>query len=139
PGIALSSQSVILYGDLNGRGKPGVSTISTLVSLVGTVVLDLILIPSSGIIGAAVASTCAYTIEFFVVVWFFLRHTGLTWKDMFLLRKSDLHYYTVFSTKPTEESILRSEMNLGCSDTSFLRGQPFGTHAIVKNPDDSGE
>jgi len=100
PGIALSSQSVILYGDFNGRGKPGVSTISTLVSLVGTVVLDLVLIPSSGIIGAAVASTCAYTIEFFVVVWFFLRHTGLTWRDVFVLRKSDLHYYTVFSTKP---------------------------------------
>ena len=99
PGIAISSQSVILYGDLAGRGGPEVGTMSTLVGLIATVLLDFALIPAYGITGAAAASTLAYTLEFLVASLFFIRHTGLSWSDVFLFRKSDLRYYAEFSTR----------------------------------------
>jgi len=99
PGIAISSQSVILYGDLAGRGKPEIGTMSTLAGLVATVGLDFALIPSYGITGAAVASTFAYTLEFFVAGIFFIRHTGMSWSEVFLFRRSDLYYYAKFSTR----------------------------------------
>jgi O-antigen/teichoic acid export membrane protein len=99
PGIAISSQSVILYGDLAGRGKPEVGTMSTLAGLVATVALDFVLIPSYGITGAAAASTFAYTLEFLVAGIFFIRYTGMSWSDVFLFRRSDLRYYAEFSTK----------------------------------------
>jgi len=59
-----------------------------------TVALDLLLIPRYGIIGAAVASTCAYTVEFLVAGAFFLRHSSLPWKEVVLFRRADFNHYT---------------------------------------------
>jgi O-antigen/teichoic acid export membrane protein len=93
PGVILLSQTQIFYSDLNGRGKPGVSTISALMALMVTIVLDIVLIPRYGIVGAAVASTCAYSVEFVIAGSYFVFHSGLTWKEILVLRKSDLYYY----------------------------------------------
>jgi O-antigen/teichoic acid export membrane protein len=93
PGVLMLSQAHIFYSDLNGRGKPEVTTLSALAALILTIVLDLVLIPRYGITGAAVASTCAYTAEFAVAGSFFVHHTGLTWREILVFRKSDLHHY----------------------------------------------
>jgi O-antigen/teichoic acid export membrane protein len=45
---------------LYGRGSPGLNSIVLGVGLVITVVLDLLLIPRFGALGAATASTAAY-------------------------------------------------------------------------------
>jgi O-antigen/teichoic acid export membrane protein len=93
PGIVLLAQARIFYGDLAGRGKPGVNSICVAVALVAMAVLNLLLIPPYGVMGAAMASTGAYTIEFLVAGTFFVSHTGLPWRDLFVLRKTDLRYY----------------------------------------------
>ena len=93
PGVVLVSQAHIFYGDLNGRGKPGATTISALVSLIVTIILDLLLIPRYGIIGAAIASTCAYAVEFLVSGSFFIRYSGTRWSHALIFRRSDLDYY----------------------------------------------
>jgi O-antigen/teichoic acid export membrane protein len=93
PGIVMESQVRILYGDLSGRGKPGVTMVSAAVALLVTVLLDLILIPTYGIIGAAIASSCAYAVEFIVAALFFVHYSSLKWRDILLLRSSDLYYY----------------------------------------------
>jgi O-antigen/teichoic acid export membrane protein len=93
PGVVLLSQARIFYGDLSGRGKPGATTISTLLSLIVTLTLDFLLIPRYGITGAALASTCAYTTEFIVAGSLFIRHSGLRWREMFIFQRADLYYY----------------------------------------------
>ena len=93
PGIILLAQARIIYSDLVGRGRPEVSTISAAVGMVATVILDLLLIPSYGIGGAAIASTCAYTIEFLVAVFCFVRISQLPWNEVLLLQNGDLLRY----------------------------------------------
>jgi O-antigen/teichoic acid export membrane protein len=98
PGVVMLSQAHIFYGDLTGRGRPGTTAISALLSLMVTIVLDIILIPRYGIAGAALAATCAYGLEFAIAGCFFLFYSGLSWKDVFLFRRSDLrHYYGYFN------------------------------------------
>ncbi len=93
PGVVLLSQARILYSDLVGRGRPEVSTVSAAAGMVITVVLDLLLIPSYGVVGAAVASTSAYAVEFFIASFFFLRISQIPWNEVLLLQNGDLWRY----------------------------------------------
>jgi stage V sporulation protein B len=52
----------LVSADLKGRGRPGIVSIAAVVSVAATVVLDLVLIPAMGIVGAAVASLVAYSL-----------------------------------------------------------------------------
>lgn len=65
PGVVLMGAARVLANDITGRGYPLYSSIISGVSLVLTVVLNLVLIPRFGIMGAALASTGAYTVSFF--------------------------------------------------------------------------
>jgi O-antigen/teichoic acid export membrane protein len=56
PGVVALSISKILTSDLAGRGLLQYGAYSSAISLVATVVCDLLLIPKWGIAGAAVAS-----------------------------------------------------------------------------------
>ena len=60
PGVWLLGVGMVVQGDLGGRGRPALA--STLVGLAAavTLVLDFALIPPFGVIGAAIASVCAY-------------------------------------------------------------------------------
>jgi stage V sporulation protein B len=93
PGVVMLSQARIIYSYLNGCGKPGATTISSLFSLVITVLLDFILIPKYGIIGAALASSCAYAIEFIVAAYLFIHYSPSYLKEVFVLQRSDFYYY----------------------------------------------
>jgi O-antigen/teichoic acid export membrane protein len=93
PGVVLLSQAIILYGDLNGRGKPEATLASTLLSLVTTVTLDCLLIPKYGITGAALASSVAYMMEFVVAASFFVYYSQLSWKELIAFKRNDLAYY----------------------------------------------
>jgi stage V sporulation protein B len=61
PGVWLVGVSLVVQGDLGGRGRPGLASILTGVAAGVTVVLDFALIPPFGVIGAAIASVCAYS------------------------------------------------------------------------------
>jgi O-antigen/teichoic acid export membrane protein len=60
PGVWLLGIGMVVQGDLGGRGRPGLASTLVGISAVVTVVLDLALIPPFGVIGAAIASVCAY-------------------------------------------------------------------------------
>jgi O-antigen/teichoic acid export membrane protein len=93
PGLVMESLVRILYGDLNGRGKPGATAVSTLLTLVVTVALDFVLIPKYGITGAALASSCAYTVEFIITATFFMHYSKLHWKEISMFQRSDFYSY----------------------------------------------
>lgn len=66
----------ILAGDLKGRGRPGLVSIATSAALVVNVALDVALIPTAGIAGAAVASFVANSASAVVLVVAFVRLTN---------------------------------------------------------------
>ncbi len=99
PGVVLLAQTNLWYSDLPGRGKPEVATYSALVALAATIVFNLALIPSYGAVGAAVASSCAYALEFAVAGSLLIHHTGLTWRELVVFRRADLHHYALMFSR----------------------------------------
>ncbi len=98
PGIWALSFGKLLVVYLTANGKPEVATLSAVVSLVSTVLLDLLLIPRIGIVGAAIASSVSYCLTTMVVTWVFLRSTRLSLSETILLRYADvLLLYSAFT------------------------------------------
>jgi O-antigen/teichoic acid export membrane protein len=72
-GLALDGVAGVVSGFLYGVGRPGLNSLAMGAGLAVTVVLDLILIPPLGAIGAATASAVAYTTTALALLWFFWR------------------------------------------------------------------
>ncbi len=73
PGVVLLGAGKVLTNEIAGRGFPHYNAISSAVTLLVTVALDLTLIPRSGIVGAAQASTVAYSLGFGLALFFYRR------------------------------------------------------------------
>jgi len=93
PGIVCLSLSKILTGDLNGRGLPQYGSYSAGISLIFTLLLDFLLIPKLGIAGAALASTVSYLISTLIVIFFFLKVSGLQLQHLFLFNSREFIIY----------------------------------------------
>ena len=72
PGVILLGSARVLTNDIAGRGYPEYNSITAGVGLVLTIVFDLVLIPQHGILGAALASSIAYTAIFLTAIVFYL-------------------------------------------------------------------
>ena len=70
-GLMLEGVAGVASGFLYGIGRPGLNSWAMAAGLAMTVVLDLVLIPPYGAIGAAVASGVAYLTAQLTLVWFF--------------------------------------------------------------------
>jgi O-antigen/teichoic acid export membrane protein len=79
-----------LTADLIGRGYPGAKALSAGVAAATTMVLDMLLIPKFGINGAAVASSCAYTVALVMSISVYRRWTGTGPAAVIVPRPSDL-------------------------------------------------
>jgi O-antigen/teichoic acid export membrane protein len=67
-GLCGSGISGVITAYLYAAGRPGLSSLAIAAGLVGTVILDLLLIPTFGVIGAAVASAIAYMTTTIVLI-----------------------------------------------------------------------
>jgi O-antigen/teichoic acid export membrane protein len=72
PGVVLLGGGKVLTNEMAGRGYPHYNSINSGFALILTIVFDLILIPRHGIMGAAVASSIAYSTSFFTALFFYL-------------------------------------------------------------------
>ena len=72
PGVVLLGGSKVLTNEIAGRGYPHYNSLNAALALVVTVVLDLLLIPRYGVLGAALASSIAYAIILFAAIGFYL-------------------------------------------------------------------
>lgn len=70
-GLALDGVAGVTTAFLYGVGRPGLNSWAMAVGLAATVMLDLLLIPRFGAIGAAIASAVAYTMSALALIWFF--------------------------------------------------------------------
>ncbi len=74
-GLAAEGVGGVATAFLFGRGRPGLNSLAAGAGVVVTLVLDVILIPRFGAVGAAVASSAAYLITTFsLVLWY--RHVA---------------------------------------------------------------
>jgi len=72
PGVVLLGGAKVLTNEIAGWGYPQYNSFNSGVALILTVILDLILIPRFGILGAALASSICYTVIFFASVGFYV-------------------------------------------------------------------
>lgn len=73
PGVVLLGGGKVLTSEIAGRGYPEYNSINSGLGLVLTVILDLALIPRYGVLGAAIASSVAYSAIFFLAIFFYFR------------------------------------------------------------------
>lgn len=91
PGIiTLSVASPLSLYLVQQRGKPVWTGSSALVALAINVGLNVVWIPRHGAVGAAWASSVAYTAHAIIITVLFRRETGLDWKSLILPRRDDL-------------------------------------------------
>jgi O-antigen/teichoic acid export membrane protein len=72
-GLVLDGVACVITALLYGLGRPGLNSIAMALGLAATVVLDLVLIPPYGAVGAATASAIAYLTTTAALIWFFRR------------------------------------------------------------------
>lgn len=90
PGVVAFAPFTVLAAHIAGMGRPGVNVAIAFVGFATMVSLDLWLIPSAGIAGAAVTSTAAYMMMAVLTIGYFLRATGSRPGDVLLVRVSDV-------------------------------------------------
>jgi O-antigen/teichoic acid export membrane protein len=81
-GLAALGGEGVLNGYNVGIGRPELNSYAALVALAVTVMGDLLLIPSYGLLGAAIASTAAYTIKAVALSAVFLATAGVTLPEL---------------------------------------------------------
>jgi O-antigen/teichoic acid export membrane protein len=89
PGVIALSLAKVICADLAARGKPEFSSIFAFVSLIVTVVLDLVLIPRMGINGASLASSAAYIVDAALLAIALKQQLKVPWKSFVVPTRTD--------------------------------------------------
>lgn len=93
PGIVALSMNRVLCGGFSGLGKPEYGTYTVVCSSICTILLDIILIPRMGIVGAAVAASVAYFVSATVGVILFRRISKCSLSQLLIVSRNDLPRY----------------------------------------------
>lgn len=90
----------ILEMDLRGRGKPIYIAYIAAFSFVLNILLNILLIPNFGIVGAAWATVISYTFSFLVLIVIYAKVSDNKITDIIFVKKSDIILYKgLFSLK----------------------------------------
>lgn len=90
PGVAVFGVGSVLAAHLAGLGRPNLNLWVAASSLVVTLALDLLLIPSLGMNGAAIASSASYATTAVLTALLFNRLTGVPVRSVIVPRRTDL-------------------------------------------------
>ena len=92
-GIVAVSVERILGNDIDARGKPMIGTYIASASLVANIVLNIVLIPQFGIMGAAWATSITYSLASIVRLFIYCRLSGNSPIDVIVFKKADINLY----------------------------------------------
>ena len=84
PGVVALSVAKVMTSYLSGRGRPGLVTLGTVVALILNVVLNIILIPAYGIVGASLSSLVSYSLQAVIALVFASRLSGQPLLSLFV-------------------------------------------------------
>jgi O-antigen/teichoic acid export membrane protein len=93
PGVLSMAVYKVLTRNFTSRDRQQVSILAAVLALVLNVGLDWTLIPRWSVVGAATASTVGYTAAGGVLLAFFLRDSGLSWRDVLVPKMHELAGY----------------------------------------------
>jgi len=89
PGVIAITLPKVLGADLAARGLPQFNFIVSAVNFAVNLVLNLLLIPRIGIIGAALSSTISYAVAAVLISYFYKRLTGTPVRELLIPRRGD--------------------------------------------------
>jgi len=89
-GMIFTAMSQLFSIMLFSKGKNNVALIANFVGLISTILLDILLIPKYGIIGAATATSISYFFLFMVLLVYLLVKEKINFFSLFIIKKSDL-------------------------------------------------
>lgn len=92
PGMIGVTIAKIISADLSGRGKPQYAAFTAGITVVLTVIFDLLLIPAYSIAGAGVASSIAYIASGCLAVFWYCHETGATPQSLLIPRMEDMRF-----------------------------------------------
>jgi len=90
PGGVLYTLAKMLAGDLIGRGLPKYAMVISIAAFVVNIIINILLIPRYGIMGAAIASSVAHGFTGIMFLAAFLRVSGMPIREVLLLQRNDL-------------------------------------------------
>lgn len=100
PGVALFSLANVLISFYNNQlGKPQITTVLQIISILTNVILSVILLPRIGESGSAIAKTVAYTSLFLAAVLYFCRATKYPFYKLFYLQADEWEQYKMLLRK----------------------------------------
>jgi O-antigen/teichoic acid export membrane protein len=94
PGVFSLSLWKILANDLIAQGYPTLYSITSGVALITMVVADILLVPFLGINGASIGSSVAYLFSTILIIIFYSKVTGNSFKKLILPKKTDIVFYS---------------------------------------------
>jgi len=92
PGIVFSAGSRIVANAIAAKGKPELNIYTSVFAMVLNIILNILLIPQYGFIGAAAATSIAYTFNSILRIWLFNRIENEFHFNYLYLKKDDFHY-----------------------------------------------
>jgi O-antigen/teichoic acid export membrane protein len=92
PGIFALSIGKILVAELLVREKPRYTLWATGIACSVNIAGNLVLVPRLGISGAAIASSVSYSLLSLILIRYYMRECGLSWRSL-VVRRSDLRAY----------------------------------------------
>ncbi len=92
-GIVAISMERILANDIVARGKPMINAYIASASLVANIILNIILIPEFGIMGAAWATSITYSLMAIVKLFVYCKLSGNSPINVIMLKRSDINLY----------------------------------------------
>ncbi len=104
PGIFTLAAGKVLVAEILAREKVRIVWASACGAVVN-IAANLVLVPRMGASGAALASSISYSLLSLIIMWYYLRVTGVSWTTL-LPRWSDLRAYTVLWRRPTTVTLL---------------------------------
>lgn len=99
PGVIMVIAFRILSGQLSGMGRPEVALKAFVPALIINVVLNYILIPRHGALGAVMATNISYALASLLYVWMYSKISGLSVKEIFSFSRDDWSFLSRFKRK----------------------------------------
>ena len=99
PGIVLFSMSKVLANDFIGRGYPEVNTYIACVTALTNFGLNVWLIPTYGIKGAAISTSSSYILDALIKSIYFSRKNNIAFGEFYVIKSSDIQLYKSKITK----------------------------------------
>lgn len=93
PAMLFLGTGVVAAADLNGRGRPVLSSAASGIAVALTVLLDVILIPRYEVVGAAVASLVAYVAYGIFATGALALVSGIPLRELLVPRRDDFRVY----------------------------------------------